>query len=55
MTDTFSMSRFTYTQRLPNLIYLSLFTVCFMKIFLHPSEPDEWREIFMKQPVNKFR
>ena len=35
-----------YAQRLMKLIYLNLFTGCFMKISLRPSEAgsDEWRE-----------
>ena len=43
-------------QRLQKLIYLKLFTDCFMKISVHSSEgSDEWREIFMKKSVNKSR
>ena len=38
-----------YAQRLQKLIYLYLFTDCFMKI------SGYWREIFMKQSVNKYR
>ena len=38
-----------YGQRLQKLIYLNLFTDCFMKI------SDEWGEMFMKQHVNKFK
>ena len=26
-----------------------------IKISLHSSGPEEWREIFMKQPVEKYR
>ena len=38
-----------YVQRLQKLIYLHLFTDCFMKISLHSPGSNEWREIFMKQ------
>ena len=47
-----------YAQRLQKLIYLYLFTDCFMKISLQSLEQiccDDWREIFMKQSVNKCR
>ena len=32
-------SLFIHAQRLQKLIYLNLFTDCFMKIFVHSSEP----------------
>ena len=35
-----------YAKRLQKLIYLHLFTDCFMKIYLQVA--DDWREIFMK-------
>ena len=45
-----------YAQRLQKLIYLHLFTDCFMKIPLHSSEQNIlYIEIFMKQSVNKWR
>ena len=47
------MKSFLYTQGLQQLIYLYLCTDCFMKISLHFSGPEEWREIFMKQSVDK--
>ena len=36
-------------RRLQKLICLHLFTDCFMKISLHTSPSEEWREIFRKQ------
>ena len=46
-----------YVQRLQKLIYLYLFTDCFMKIsnFRSKIRSNDWREIFMKQSVNKYR
>ena len=56
-----------YTQRLQKLIYLYLFTDCFMKISLHSSEQiseilfisqicsKDWREMYMKQSAKKYR
>ena len=47
-----------YAQRLQKLIYQRLFTDCFIKISLQSSEEicsEDWREIFMKQSVNKCR
>ena len=38
-----------YAQRLQKVIYMYLFT----DYFMHVS--DEWREVFMKQSVNKLR
>ena len=54
-----------YAQRFQKLIYLHLFTDCFMKIFPQLSEQvqsslrgicsHDWGEIFMKQSVNECR
>ena len=45
-----------YAQRLQKLIYLHLSRDCFMKISLQPTVgPVDWREIFMKQSVDKCR
>ena len=47
-----------YAQRLQKVIYLHLFIDYVMKISLQLSEQicsDDWREIFMKQSVNKCR
>ena len=44
-----------YAQRLQKLIYLHLFTDCFMKISLQSTGPIYWREIFMKQSIGKCR
>ena len=42
-----------YAQRLHKLIYLYLFTACFMQISLQSSElSNNWRDIFKKEVVN---
>ena len=66
ITDGAVLNGELYAQKLQILIYLHLFTKCFMKISLQSLEQtqilrdpeiwvcsEDWREIFMEQSVNK--
>ena len=47
------LNRELYTNRFKKIIYLHVSTDCFMKISLQSMGPVDWREIFIKQSVDK--